>query len=211
MKTLISMLLCSYCLLCSSISWAQTPAKPNLPDLKIGKKAPNFTLNGIDGKAYQLADFKDKIVVLEWNNPFCPFVVPHYENSGMTNRQKKYTDQGIIWLTINSTNNEHKDYRSPAELKDILAAYNPAFTAYLLDTDGKVGKLYGAKTTPHIFIIDAKGKLAYRGAIDDSPDAEGGKNAKVNYADQVLSEILSGKKPSLKSTKQYGCSVKYKK
>ena len=210
-KFLNFILLCCAFLLTSTILWAQAPAKPNLPDLKIGKKVPNFTLTGIDGKTYQLSDFKGKTVVLEWNNPFCPFVVPHYEGGGMTTRQKRYTAQGIVWLTINSTNATHKDYRSAAEFKETLAAYNPGYTAYLLDTDGTVGKKYGAKTTPHIFVIDAKGKLAYRGAIDDSPDTEGGKNAKVNYADQVLSEILAGKKVSVNATKQYGCSVKYPK
>ena len=210
LKKTLTLLLLVGGLVLSNALWAQN-AKPNLPDLPVGKKAPNFTLTDIDGKTHQLSDFKGKIVVLEWNNPFCPFVVPHYENSGMTSLQKRYTQQGVVWLTVNSTNSEHKDYRSADELKTTLAAYDPGYTAYLLDTDGTTGKAYGAKTTPHIFIIDAKGKLAYRGAIDDAPDTEGGKNAKVNYAAKTLTELLAKQKVTTKETKQYGCSVKYKK
>lgn len=210
MKFLTAVLCLFIAVWCNNVVFAQS-AKPNLPDLAIGKKAPNFVLTDLDGNTVKLSDFKGKTVVLEWNNPFCPFVVPHYEGGGMTSLQKKYTAQGVIWLTINSTNSEHNDYRSAKEFKETLAAYDPGYTAYLLDTDGKTGKAYGAKSTPHIFIVNAKNKLAYRGAIDDSPDTEGGKNAKVNYAAKALDELLQGKKVSIQQTKQYGCSVKYKK
>ncbi len=189
----------------------QSANQNNLPDLKVGKKAPAFTVTDVAGNKVSLADYKGKIVVLEWNNPFCPFVAPHYENGNIPNLQKKYTDKGVAWLVVNSTTDRHKDYRNAEEMAEKVKAYSPGYTHYILDTDGDLGRRYGAKTTPHLFIVDAKGKLAYRGAIDDSADTDGGKAAKVNYVQKALDELLSGQKVSVKETKQYGCSVKYAK
>lgn len=193
------------------VSAQQKQGNQNLPDLKVGKKAPAFSITDIAGNKVNLADYKGKIVVLEWNNPFCPFVVPHYESGNIPNMQKKYTQKNVAWLVINSTTDKHADYRNAEDMAKKVKAYSPGYTHYILDTDGNFGRRYGAKTTPHFFIIDAKGKLAYRGAIDNAQEMTDEKAEKVNYVQKALDELLDGKKVSIKQTKQYGCSVKYAK
>lgn len=172
----------------------------------VGSAAPDFTLTDADGKSHTLSGFKGKTVVLEWTNPGCPFVVRHYKGGNMQALQKKYTEQGIVWLSINSTNKSHQDYLDAAGLKKNREEWKVASTAILSDADGKVGSLYNAKTTPHLFIIDKEGKLAYQGAIDD--DARGN-GAKVNYVEKALDELSAGKAVSTPTTQSYGCSVKY--
>ncbi|MHC4524101.1 MAG: redoxin domain-containing protein [Planctomycetota bacterium] len=172
------------------------------------QKAPDFTLKDLNGKDVQLSKLKDKIIVLEWTNYDCPFVKAHYNDITQTTRKlaKKYVKQDVVWLTINSTNyattETNKKWAKKNELKHLV----------LIDTDGKVGKLFKAKTTPHVFVIDKQGKIAYQGAIDNAPmgKAPEGKE-KVNYVDQALSELLAGKEVSTPKTKPYGCSVKYPK
>ncbi|MCS6988226.1 MAG: thioredoxin family protein [Chloroherpetonaceae bacterium] len=177
--------------------------------IEVGKPAPQFSLKNVDGKDVSLSEFKGKIVVLEWTNPGCPFVVGHYKNGNMPKLQKELAEKGVIWLAINSTNKNHKDYLSPSEFKAQMSEWKANATHYLLDEDGKVGKMYDAKTTPHMFVIDKNGNLAYMGAIDDDRSTNGGKDAKVNYVRKAVEELLSGKEVSEKVTKQYGCSVKY--
>ncbi len=177
--------------------------------VEVGKPAPLFTLKNVDGKDVSLSDFKGKIVVLEWTNPGCPFVVGHYKNNNMQKLQKELTDKGVIWLAINSTNKNHKDYQTASEFKAQMAEWKAHASHYLLDEDGKVGKMFDAKTTPHMFVIDKNGNLAYMGAIDDDRSANGGKDAKVNYVKKAVEELLAGKEVSEKVTKQYGCSIKY--
>ncbi len=174
---------------------------------EIGAPAPAFTLPGADGASVSLANFKNKIVVLEWMNLGCPYVRKHYDGGHMQGLQDKYTKQGVVWLTINSTNAEHGDFVPPEKRVAYVQTNKLASTAYLSDEKGEAGKSYGAKTTPHIFIVDAAGKLVYRGAIDDSPmkDPAGAKN----YLTQALDELLAGKPVSEPDTKAYGCSVKY--
>lgn len=175
-----------------------------------GKPAPNFTLTDLDGKSHQLADFKGKVVVLEWYNPSCPFVVKHYETNNMQELQKKYTAKDVVWLTINSTNPEHKDYLDAAKAKEQAESWKLASTAVLLDPKGEAGKAYDAKTTPHMFIINAEGTLVYNGAIDDNSSADKStvESAK-NHVVPALDAILAGEAVATDRSKPYGCSVKY--
>ncbi|CUS85710.1 Peroxiredoxin [Candidatus Kryptobacter tengchongensis] len=186
-------------------------ALPLLPGedkkVEVGNVVPDFSLVDLNGKVVKLSDFKDKIVVLEWSNPNCPFVQRVYKEKIMTTVQKEFTQKGIVWIIINSTNPKHRDYREPKELQKIYSEWGAVYTAYLMDPDGKVGRMFDAKTTPHMFIIDKNGKLVYNGAIDDDPRGE--KKEKINYVRNALNEILAGKPVSVSITKPYGCSVKY--
>lgn len=175
----------------------------------VGENALNFSLKDVHGKTVSLADFKGKIVVLEWTNPGCPFVKGHYSNHNIPNLQRKYTERGVVWLTINSTNPTHKDARTAEELNSIFSQWHSAATAHLLDPDGTVGKLYDAKTTPHMFVLDAESKIVYNGAIDDDRSTDGGVNAKINYVASAIDELMETGKVTSALTKPYGCSVKY--
>jgi len=185
----------------------------NLFALEIGEKAPAFKTQGVqnEGREVSLSDFKGKIVVLEWLNHGCPFSQKHYETNNMQSLQKKFTDKGVVWLSVISSAEGKQGYVTLKEaLKDKEEKKSLA-SNILLDPEGVVGKLYGAKTTPHMFIINKEGKLAYQGAIDDQPDLERDnmKSAK-NYITQALEELLAKKAVLVSSTKAYGCSVKYK-
>ena len=177
----------------------------------IGQQAPDFTLTDLNGKAVKLADFKGKHVVLEWHNPACPFVVKHYDSGNMQSLQNKYDAKDTVWLSINSTNPAHQDYMSNDKLKGYLADKKAAADSYMPDTDGKVGQLYGAKTTPHMYIINPTGTLVYAGAIDDK---RGSKQEEIkiakNHVVAALDESRSGKPVTTALTTPYGCSVKYK-
>lgn len=175
------------------------------PEVEIGKEVPDFTLKGIDGKTYQLSQFRGKVVVLEWTNPNCPFVQRVYKEI-MPSVQKKYSDK-VVWLTVNSTNPDHADFESAEDLKKTYENWRANFVSMLLDSDGKIGKMFDAKTTPHMFIIDKEGKLVYAGGIDDDP--RGSKEEKVNYVDAALTNLLSGKEIAVATSRPYGCSVKY--
>ncbi|MHC4962479.1 MAG: thioredoxin family protein [Planctomycetota bacterium] len=170
--------------------------------------APDFTLKDINGKLVQLSTLKGKTVVLEWTNYDCPFVKPHYdtESKTMSKLAAKYADQGVVWLTINSTHyattETNKEWAETKGLKQTV----------LVDSDGKVGKLYKAKTTPHMFVIDKEGKIAYQGAIDNAPMGKKPEDQElVNYVDKAFAELLADKKVEIAKTKSYGCSVKYAK
>lgn len=179
-------------------------------DAKLNEPAPNFKLMDSNGKEHSLNDFKDKIVVLEWINYECPFVKKHYNSKNMQTLQEKYTKAGIVWLTICSSAESKQGNFSNDEINSRSKKHGAKFTAYLVDADGKVGKMYGAKTTPHMYIIDKTGKLVYAGGIDDkaSTDIADIKSAK-NFVSSALDELLAGKNVSLQSSKPYGCSVKY--
>jgi hypothetical protein len=180
--------------------------------VQTGSLAPDFSLTDLDGKIHKLSDYKGKIVVLEWNNPLCPFVKKNYEKSGnLPKLQKTATTDGVIWLTINSgaVGKEGGDF-TDAQLKEYLGKNGAAPTAYLPDHDGKVGHLFGAKTTPHLFVITADGKLAYDGAIDSIRSADPADIAKAtNYLAAALSSVKAGKPVEKANTEPYGCSVKY--
>ncbi len=176
-----------------------------------GAPAPAFAgLRDINGKTHSLADYKGKTVVLEWVNYDCPFVKKHYGSGNMQDLQRKYTAKGIVWLSVNSSAPGKEGSYSIADWKKKSAERKVAANAILLDPDGAVGKAYGAKTTPHMYIIDAAGVLQYQGAIDSTPskDASDIKTSQ-NYVSSALDELAAGKAVSTKETKAYGCSVKY--
>jgi len=170
----------------------------------IGKAAPEFSLKDQNGKTVSLADYKGKTVVLEWFNQGCPYVVRHYKAKTMIDTAAKYKDKDVVWLAINTTAGKTADdNKASAESWGINYPI-------LSDTSSSVAQAYGAKSTPHMFVIDKEGKLVYKGAIDDDASAEGG-NAKTNYVAKALDETLAGKPVSTPETKSYGCGVKYQK
>lgn len=180
-------------------------------DVHIGKQAPNFTLTDSNGNTHSLSDYKGKIVVLEWTNYGCPFVGKHYKSGSMQMLQKKYTEEGIIWLSICSSAPGKQGNFSSNEINEKAEEFGTSYTAYLKDEDGKVGHLYGAKTTPHMFIINAEGKLVYAGGIDNkkSTNVDDIKGAE-NYVAEALDLLLQNKEIEKNITSPYGCSVKYK-
>jgi hypothetical protein len=176
-----------------------------------GTPAPDFQLTDLEGKAVKLSDFKGKTVVLEWHNPNCPFVVKHYNSGNLPGMHKTYKND-VVWLAINSTHPSHSDYMPAPALKSYNQQKGAQPAAYLLDTDGKVGKQFEAKTTPHMYIIDAKGSLVYQGGIDSIRSANIADIDKAtNYVKVALSEIKAGKPVTTATSTPYGCSVKYDK
>jgi peroxiredoxin len=176
----------------------------------VGQPAPDFTLPDLAGKSVRLSDLKGKYVVLEWVNPECPYVQKHYNSANMPGLQKEFGAKQVTWLSINSTREGHYEFKSPQQMESWMKKTGGAPAATLLDRDSKVGKLYGAMTTPHMYVIDPKGTLVYAGAIDDkrSTRLEDVKTAK-NYVRAALGETMAGKPVSSASTTPYGCSVKY--
>lgn len=175
-----------------------------------GQPAPNFRATDTAGKQVSLADFKGKYVVLEWNNPGCPFVQKHYDSGNMQSLQKRYGADNVAWLSINSTAESSSDYMPPAKLAAWFKQHNSAPSAILMDQNGDVGRAFGAKVTPHMYIIDPNGTLVYAGAIDDkrSTNVADVKTA-TNYVTAALSEAKSGKPIAKNSTSAYGCTIKY--
>jgi peroxiredoxin len=189
---------------------ASTFAAAAFANAPAGQPAPAFTATDLAGKPVNLADYKGKTVVLEWHNFGCPFVQKHYRSGNMQALQKKYGND-VVWLAVNSTHKSSSDYTEPAKLTTQLQGFNAAPAKYLMDEPGTVGLAYGAKTTPHMYIIDPSGKVVYNGAIDDkrSPNVEDVKTAK-NYVVAALDEMKAGKPVTVASTAPYGCSVKYR-
>jgi peroxiredoxin len=177
----------------------------------VGQPAPDFV--GVDtaGKQHRLSDFAGKFVVLEWTNPGCPFVRKHYGGGNMPATQKAAMAKGVVWLAINSTERAASDYLQPAALDAWMKDHSGAPTAVLMDEDGVIGRTYGARTTPHIFIVDPKGTLVYAGGIDSIPSSRPDDiKTATNYVNQALSEAYEGKAVSAATTRPYGCSIKYK-
>lgn len=184
-------------------------------EAKVGKDAPNFTLTDIYGEEHTLSDYTDegKVVVLEWFNPMCPFVVKHHEKmKTMTELAEKYQDD-VVWLAINSANENHPTYAMNDKALEIVKKEWSLPYPVLVDASGKVGHMYGARTTPHMYIIDTEGVLRYAGAIDSDTGAKPYKKDSdvVNYVAQALDQILAGETVTMAETKAYGCSVKYAK
>ena len=175
---------------------------------ELGKPAPDFTLADQNGKPVKLSDAKGKFVVLEWFNKDCPFVRKHYDSGNMQKLQSTYGKKGVMWYSIMSSRPGAEGHLSPKEAQTELS--HMSANALLNDEKGVVGKLYGAKTTPHMFIVDKKGALIYMGGIDNAPstDQEDVKTAK-NFVSAALDESLAGKNVSVPSSRPYGCSVKY--
>lgn len=175
-----------------------------------GVPAPDFSLTSIDGATVKLSQYRGKYVVLEWFNSECPFVQKHYNSGNMQKLQADYADKGIVWLAINSTNPEHSNYRDAARSKQIQSDWNAKPSLLLLDPDGTVGRAYGARTTPHMYVIDPYGKLVYMGGIDDKPSfSERDIPGANNYVVAALEELLAGQAVTNSDTRPYGCSVKY--
>lgn len=177
----------------------------------VGQQAPDFVAVDTTGAKHKLSDFAGKFVVLEWTNPGCPFVRKHYGSGNLPATQKAATDKGVVWLAINSTERAATDYLKPEALDAWMKSQKAAPTAVLMDEDGVIGQVYGARTTPHIFIIDPKGVLVYAGGIDSiaSARADDIKTA-TNYVNQALGEAFGGRPISAATTRPYGCSIKYK-
>ncbi len=182
---------------------SQAPAAPEAGSAKaeIGKQAPNFTLEDIYGKSFSLSDFKDKVVVLQWFNPGCPVIQRVDKQEIMQGTLAKYAEKGAVWVAIDSTAG------AKAENNRVYAAKHGLSFPILMDPKGKVGKMYGATSTPHCYVIDKKGKLVYMGAIDDDPS--GSKKEATNYVADAIGAVLAGKDVETPRTKAYGCGVKY--
>ena len=182
-----------------------------LQEPTVGSAAPGFTLTDTKGKQHNLADYKGKYIVLEWVNFGCPFVKKHYGSGNMQATQKKAVDKGVVWLSVCSSAEGKQGHMAAADWNEEIADRKMASTAVLIDESGAVGKTYGAKTTPHMYIVNPAGVLVYKGAIDDKPstskdDIPGARN----HVLAALDESLAGKPVSTASTTPYGCSVKYK-
>ena len=190
---------------------AATPsAAPVAAGAEVGKPAPDFTLKDLDGKSVHLADLKGKVVVLEWFNPGCPFVNMSHTKGSLKGLADAKTKEGIVWLAVNSAadGKQGSGVDANVEGKKKFGLAHPI----LLDPTGEVGHAYGAERTPHLFIIDDKGTLVYRGAPDNSPDGEGESPTDgklVNFVVQALDDLKAGKPVQTPSTKVYGCTVKY--
>ncbi|MBA4251607.1 MAG: thioredoxin family protein [Chlorobiaceae bacterium] len=182
----------------------------NSQNVEIDKAAPEFSLKDRNGKTHSLADYKGKYVVLEWINFDCPFVKKHYETENMQSLQNEFRGKGVVWLLICSSAPGKQGNFDAKEINKRLKNYKVDVNGYLIDETGEVGKMYGAKTTPHMFVIDKKGKLVYAGAIDDKPstDKEDIKDAS-NYVKAALNSLMNSEVITTKVTKPYGCSVKY--
>ena len=185
-------------------------AQPATGKARVGASAPAFTLTDSNGRNLSLSDFKGKTVVLEWTSHECPYVGKHYRGNNMQALQKKWTGQGVVWLSVLSSAPGQPGYVSPQQANKLTADRGAAPTAVLLDPTGKVGHAYGARTTPHMYVISGEGALVYKGGIDDQPTArvQDLKSAR-NFVDQALSEISQGKPVSVTASRAYGCSIKY--
>jgi peroxiredoxin len=173
--------------------------------------APEFTAKSSTGKVVRLSDYLGKTVVLEWTNPGCPFVQKHYQSKNMQNLQKEYKGKGVIWLTVASSAAGKQGHLDAKSGEAFLKEQGADPTALLLDEKGEIGQLYKAETTPHMYVVNPKGRLVYQGAIDDKPsaDQEDIKGAR-NYVREALDATLADKEVKEYQTKSYGCSVKYK-
>lgn len=177
----------------------------------VGQPAPEITLKDTTGKTVRLSDFKGKHVVLEWTNPGCPFVRKHYDSGNMPATQKDAAGKDVVWLAVNSTEKASGDYLEPARLTSWLKERQSVPTAILMDEEGTAGRAYGARTTPHMYIVNPQGQLIYAGGIDSIPSSKVDDIQRAtNYVKTGLAEALAGKPLTASTTRPYGCSIKYK-
>lgn len=177
---------------------------------RIGAPAPAFQAVDADGKTRNLADFAGKTVILEWTNHECPYVRKHYNSATMQTLQKDMAKEGIVWLSVISSPPGEQGYVDGAKAKELTVQRDAAPAGILLDPKSQVARAYGAQTTPHMYVIDPKGRLAYMGAIDDKPSsAASSLNGAKSYVRQAIAELKAGRPVTEASTKAYGCVVKY--
>ena len=178
---------------------------------EVGQPAPDFSLTDINGATHRLSDYKGKLIVLEWVNPECPIVQKHYVKShNIPGLQRTYTDKGVVWLSINSAASGKQGDYDPAQAKAWMQRVGAAPTAYFRDRNGAVGHLYGAKATPHLFIINREGTLVYQGGIDSIASADPDDIASAtNYVNAAMADLAAGRPIAQSNTRPYGCSVKY--
>jgi len=178
--------------------------------LRVGDAAPDFTGTDSHGQTRKLSEYKGKFVVLEWTNNGCPYTVKHYSSGNMQALQKQWTEKGVVWLTVLSSAPGEQGYMTAAQENAYIGKVHADPTAALLDPTGAIGHEYGAKTTPHMFVIDPSGKLIYDGAIDDHPTTDVSDiPASKNYVSAALTEAMAGQTVATAYTRPYGCSVKY--
>lgn len=176
----------------------------------VGSAAPDFSVTDANGKTHSLSEYKGKYVVLEWFNAGCPFVRKHYESGNMQKLQQEFTGKNVAWLTIDSSAPGEQGSLTAEEAAKTMAAWKMHSTALLLDAHGKVAKAYGAKNTPHMFVINPEGQLVYEGAIDNKPSTDQADIATAsNYVKAALDESMTGKPVSTPASRPYGCSIKY--
>jgi peroxiredoxin len=191
------------CLASTSLFAADSPA--------VGSAAPDFSVSDSKGKTQSVSQYKGKYVVLEWFNPECPFVKKHYGSGNMQKLQEEFTGKGVVWLTIDSNAPGLEGSLAPEQANAKIAEWKTHSTALLLDPEGKAGRTYGAKNTPHMFVINPEGKVIYAGAIDSKATPNPADIASsTNYVKVALDESLAGKPVTTPSSRPYGCSVKYK-
>jgi peroxiredoxin len=176
---------------------------------EVGKPAPEFTATDINGQTHTLNDYRGKIVILESYNLDCPFCRNHYGTGAMQELQRDLTAKGVVWLIVNSVGPRHPSHRSAEAAKKEWVSQKIGATAWLDDSSGQVGKAYGMRTTPHMFVIDQAGALVYQGAIDDRPASEGDPRSARNYVREAVQKLQAGDKLAVSQTKPYGCGVKY--
>ena len=176
---------------------------------EIGKPAPDFSGTDINGKTVKLTDYKGKIVILESYNSDCPYCTNHFKTGAMQELQKDLTNKGVIWLMVNSVNPKNSSHRTPEQARKEWTEEKINATAWLDDGSGTIGRLYGMRTTPHMFVIDATGTLVYDGAIDDSESPSGDPRKARNYVREAVGKIQAGGKVEVTKTKPYGCAVRY--
>lgn len=188
---------------------ALTLAANTFAAAEVGKSAPDFTGTDINGKTVKLSDYAGKTVVIESYNSDCPFCHNQYKTGAMQALQKDLAAKGVVWLLVNSVNPKNFSHRTPEQAQKEMAAENMDVTAWIDDSSGAIGHLYGMETTPHMFVIDKAGTLVYDGAIDNQPDPTHDPKTARNYVKEAVDDLLAGKPIEVSQTKPYGCSVKY--
>lgn len=195
---------------CALVLGLAAPISAAQSQATVGKAAPNFTLQDMDGEKHRLADYEGQYVVLEWLNFECPFVGKHYGSGNMQELQQTFTEKGVVWLSIVSSAEGKQGYYPPDEMKAKKQEHEGQMSAILMDPSGEVGRAYGAKVTPHMYVISPDGELLYKGGIDDKPttdqaDIEGAEN----YVRNALTQAMNGEEVEPKTAQPYGCTVKY--
>lgn len=175
----------------------------------VGQPAPDFTAKDILGQTHQLSDYQGKIIVLESYNLDCPYCANHFTTGAMQELQGEMTKDGVVWLLVNSSNPKSPSYRDNAAAKKEWAKYKMKATAWIADSNGALGKAYGLKVTPHMVVVDAKGTVAYTGAIDDAASTDGDPRKARNYVRETVTALKAGKPVKVSKTKPYGCGIKY--